>query len=393
MSSYWLSLWLAGALLFGFGTQALAQDGQPSQQLVHLEANGSITLTGSVTKPVYETVMKQYTVKVPYTEARTVEENGVTKQITVTVYKDETRTAAVTVCKHVCVAVCMPVDLKTTRGFEVDGRRIPIGDLTRRMTEGAIVVVSATDEMIPDYYASIYKPGTVILALPKTGMMMPPTMIPMPAPQFAPPANPVEAPRPPAARLEAPFAVQPVAFQPPAAPAPASATPVEERAPGPWDLLPKTPAPRIVFATRSGADQIKIRQFAEAPVWTEVTVFMSDESTAPGVMKKAEQLTRQSATVTLALNDVRFSSSDTKDIVAGRVKEKLGANEQTVLLSADGRPVDEFWLKNIKPSVLVLRGISLPPVSTAPAPPPMAYPAPMPAPAAPAPAPPAPPKT
>jgi len=360
---------------------ARAMDGQPTQQIVHVEVNGTLTLTAQISKPVYETIQRAYTVMVPYQETRLVEENGVQKEVTVTVQKPETKTATVTVCKHVCVMMCSPLDHKTAKGFEVDGRRIPAAELARRLTDQSLVVVSAMDGMIPDYYASIYKPGTVILALPAPSSL--PLQMPTPGPtrpQFVPP--------PPGPLSDAPvpgLIVQPVAFQAPAQiAAPAGSVPA-----APIDsAFPNTPAPLIVFATRSGADDLKIRQLVETPSEGELTVRANDSAVAPEVVMKVQRLTRHSETTVVPLKALRFSSSEARDIATDRIKERFGAGETTVLISADGQPVDDFWLQNIQSKVPVLRGVKLPPVSTnGGAMPPMAYP-PMPAPVPAAPLPP-----
>ncbi|HUQ68810.1 MAG TPA: hypothetical protein VM165_04765, partial [Planctomycetaceae bacterium] len=233
-------------------------------------------------------------------------------------------------------------------------------------------VVSATDEMIPDYYASVFKPGTIILALPRPSMMQ----LPMPAP--APSTSPTPAPAPPVGDATVPaLNVRPTAFQPPAI-----ATPAGPPA-APFDSgLPPTPAPTIVFVTRSGADALKIRQLLETASEADLTIRANDSTVAPERMIKVQRLTRHSETTVVPLEALRFSSSESRDIVADRIKERLGAGETTVLISADGQPVDDFWLQNIQSKVPVLRGVKLPPVSTnGGAMPPMTYPAmPMPAP-------------
>lgn len=364
-----VSLWRRPSLHLR-GTASLAQESQPRQQIVRLEANGSISLTGQIQKPVYETVTYEYTVMVPYSATADVEVNGEKRQVTRSLVKPETRTAVKTVCKHVCVTECSPMDLKTAKAFEVDGRRIPVGELSKRLTNDSVVVVSATDGMIPDYYAAIYKPGTIILASPRTMMGMPapmpgPILTPQPVPQPAAPLAP-----PAASHRLAPGLVQPVSFQPPVpSPPPPVAVPVGERAPGPWDLLPKTPAPLIAFAMRTGADELKIRQFAERQSFAEFTTVAGDGPSAHETMMKGVTVVRHSETITVPLKVLQFATPASDDIAPERIKEKLGVTEQTVLLSADGKQVDEFWLKTIKPSVLVLSGVKLNPVSASGGPP------------------------
>jgi hypothetical protein len=119
----------------------------------------------------------------------------------------------------------------------------------------------------------------------------------------------------------------------------------------------------MVFATRDGADSVKIRRFSETKVESEITVKVNDSSVSPEKMMKVLSTERHSTTATVPWNAVRFSTGDSKDLPADRVKERLGAGETTVLMSANGMLVDEFWLQNIKPNVLVLRGIQFSPAS------------------------------
>jgi hypothetical protein len=357
-----LAFWLSAADI------SLAQDGQPTQRLVRVASDDSLSLAGIVHKPVYEMMTYQYQVDVPYQETYNVEVNGETRQQSRTVMKPETRTGAKTVSKLVAMATQTPLDLKTAKGFEVDGRTIAAADLKKRLTDQTLVVVSPNDDMLPNYYAAVFKPGTVILALPPDPSGYPGAM---PAPQVVPlpPPAPGQAPPPQAALPLGAALVRAVSFPPVAVPA---ERPEE-------NLLPNSPAPLIVFATRSGADALKIRQYVETPTETELTVLTSDSSVAKEVPIKVRKNTRHSETTTVPLKSVRFSSSEGKDIAADRVKDRLGAGETTVLVSADGQPVDDFWLQNIQAKILVLRGVKLPPVSAGGGMmSPMAYPAPMP---------------
>jgi hypothetical protein len=187
--------------------------------------------------------------------------------------------------------------------------------------------------MIPDYYAAIFKPGTIIVAAAPQAYVYP-----------EPAAPPAPGERPQASRLSPP--VRTVSYQPPAE--------LQESA-----LLPASPSPELVFASRDGADAIKIRQFTESKYETIVTVRANDSSVSPEKQMKALRTVRHSENTLLPWSAMRISTPDGGDVPADRVKERLGTGETTVLLSADGKLVDAFWLQNMKSSVLVFRGVQL----------------------------------
>jgi hypothetical protein len=331
MVPVWVVLQLAGLLC-----PAFAQADQPSQQLVHFHPDGRWQLAGMISTPVYETIQYQYTVMVNYQEERAVEVDGQSKTVTVTVCKPETRVATKTVCKFVKAQFIREVDPADVKAFEIDGRPIAVADLPRRIAERPLVVIPDSGQKLPAHYAAVFKPGTVVLVLP-----------PPPTPMMAPPApapGPISVP------------VRPVSF--------------ERSAPGPsaegaHSPLPASPPPQIVFASRSGADGLKVRQYVESTSDVEVTTFKTDAANSNPITLKIPHTTRHSETAELPLKALRISNGKGEELATERIKERLGAGETSVLLSFDGRPVDEFWLQNIQPQVLVLRGVELPPVNAA----------------------------
>lgn len=102
--------------------------------------------------------------------------DGVTQTLVETQYRDETKTATSMVCKELWRIACRrPLDVKKLKAFETDGKPIATADVAKRCHGATLVVVSADDETIPDYYAALFKPGTIILALPPNwrGIPMP----------------------------------------------------------------------------------------------------------------------------------------------------------------------------------------------------------------------------
>lgn len=359
--------------------------GQPRQQLLQVSSNEVGMLTYQVSKPVYYDEQFTYTVMVPYTITKEVVVDGQTQTVAETQYKPETKTATRKVCKFVSELVCRPVDLKATKAFETNGQPIPSAVLARRCADPTLVVVSADDQMIPEYFASVFKPGTVILALPpepKPMPMMTPSVMPQPAPApiiSAPVA--VDAAPQPAAPPAAPIPAPVVAPAPTvAAPTPGIAA-AEPVAPP----LPFTQQPEFVFLSRDGGELLKIRQMVEVVQPVEVTFVVGSGSSTIEKTMTVHQSSRRHINTSVPWKAVTASLPVEGELSHGRVKEKLGQGEVVGLISIDGKPVDATWLQNFKPSVLVVSGVRLP-VTTemAPPPPPMMAPVqPMPAPAPP----------
>ncbi|MDZ4689427.1 MAG: hypothetical protein SH850_30495 [Planctomycetaceae bacterium] len=350
-------------LLLTWTNNVLAQfDNQPTQQVLRAAPNGDWWLYNLMS--TYECKPETYavTVKVPVQVTKEFQENGQTVQKTVTEVREESKTETRMLTQMVCRQFNNAVHLESVKAFETDGRKITLADLKQRVTGDTLVLTSTSEEMIPDYYASLFKPGTIILCgvvpgcAPGSGAILP-------APQRAQPV---------------PTGLQ--SFD-------SSPSPFRFVTYAPADLLvgppqlPSTPAPQMVFAARDGADAVKIRRFSETKVDSEVTVKVNDSSVSPEKMVKVQSTERHSTTATVPWNALRFSTGDSKDLPADRVKERLGAGEATVLMSANGKLVDEFWLQNIKPNVLVLRGIQFSPAMSSgyggyPAPAPAMAPAP-----------------
>ena len=317
-----------------------------TQQVLRIEKDGTMTLTGQVSKPVFETKEYAYTVKVPIEVQKERVVNGKPETFTTTEYRDETRTAVKAVMRLVFEQIYRPVNPETLKAFETDGRKIAIDDLKTRCRADTLVVVSGDDAMIPDYYATVFKPGTIILALPQMHSYAAPAPQVHPAAPAPPPPASTEAPKRPQASLVPFVPVRNVSFQ-------------AELAPQDSPKFPASPSPQLVFASREGVDAVKIRQFMESKDEVQITVRENDSSVAPEKPMTAQQLVRNSTNTFVPWSALRVSTPEGGDLTLDRAKERLGAGETAVLLSADGRLVDAFWLQNIKSNVLVIRGVQL----------------------------------
>ncbi len=336
--------------------------GQPSQQMWEVSPDGkTFALLGVRTKCFFEQVPYTYTVKVPVTSTIEVEVDGKAVTKVITTYQEETRTGTRTVCKSVCETYGITIDPQTVEAFETDGRKIALDDLKKRLKKPTLVVMADNGGMLPDYYAAVYKPGTIIigkagqLSLPAAPVVPgpPPGTLPqpVPTPRVVPVPQPKAAPPATSSREQTRSLVRPVSHQV------AIDESVRESR-----RLPASPPPQLVFATREGADLVKIRQFTETKTEAEITVKANDSSVSPDKQVKVSRTTRHSETTPLAWNAIRVSTADGADVPTDRAKERLGSGETTMLLSADGKLVDAFWLQNIRPTVLVIRGVILPPV-------------------------------
>lgn len=355
------------------------REGQPTQQVLHATPEGDWGISAQVMKYVCKPEQYTYEVKVPRTVTKEVVEGGATKQIAVTVYETATKTGTRTICIPITEMTVRKVDPKSIKAFETDGRAIPTADVAKRCAKGTLVVVSANDEMIPDYYAAVFKPGTIIITLPRVTATppLPPHGNVVPAPAQPIPAAP---PAPPTSASKASGVnVQSVSFEGPASAIGPNLT---------HATLPPQPAPELVFISRDGADSIKIRQFEESQREADVKALANDSSVSQEIQIKGRVIHRQSNTTVVPFVAVRIGTSRENLIPADRVKAQL-TQETVAVLSTDGKLVDEFWLQNLKPTTLVVRGIKIAPSCEAPmampmpaiGPPPGIAPGPAPAPA------------
>ncbi|MBM4077150.1 MAG: hypothetical protein FJ267_16080, partial [Planctomycetes bacterium] len=212
----------------------------------------------------------------PITKTVKEEVNGEVRERSVTDYK--------TVMEEFSYTVSVPrretkvgeLDLQKVNAFETNGKTIPIDKLRKRLTGDKLVVFSANDQMIPDYYAWVFKPGTIILAF-KQGK---PAERPLPSnevpPQPPAPVEPIPAPAPPPVPAPAPGNDLPIPTpqqpEPPTAP--------NDGLGGPPTLsdkssdhlgkglsidqsLPTLPAPLFIIASRDQNEHIKLRQLKE----------------------------------------------------------------------------------------------------------------------------------
>ncbi len=316
-----LTLWL----LSPFAAWGAEQSLPPTQQLLHLDESGQWQLQTQYTVCKVETRVRTVTKKIP--ESKTVTEMVDGKSVVkmVTEYKEvsETQTYSVVVPDYQSVVKSIPAS--QLKAFETDGRVIPLEKLRSRIGAEALVVVSATDAKLPEAYANLFKPGTIIMAIATKQV---------PTPQQSTPVG--------------------------AAPSPATvAVPAAPAVSAPLARLPRSPAPQFVMLGRSGPDDIVLRRTSEStsPV-TAMSVFKkgATQERAPITLM---QTVRQSEDITLAARHLQFNLGDSINVPFERIKERM-ARDMVVAYSTDGEEIDPFWLQNLKSTSLVVVGPQLP---------------------------------
>jgi len=313
----------------------------PMQQLLRMDEAGEWQLQIQVAVCKLETRIRTVTKRIPETKTVTEIVDGKTVEKAVTQYKDVVETQQYTVCVPDYQTVTQSIPAATLKAFETDGRSIPLDKLRSRVGKETLVVVSATAGKLPEVYASLFKSGTIVIAL-----------------------EPIQAPKSPA----------PVATVTPPAPVVAPATPTVV---APRPQMSRSPAPQFVMLSRSGLDDLVLRRTSEStsPI-TGMAVFKKGtvKEQAPVQMM---QTVRHSESFTLAARHLHINLGDSSDVPFERIKERI-ARETAVVYSTDGEAVDPFWLQNLKSTTLVVIGPQLPSSSPACGP---AMPAAMPAPA------------
>lgn len=327
--------------------------GEPiTQALLEVSADGTILLT----KPVWKEVAYQYTVNVEVPE--TVVENGkpVTKKKTV----QETRTAT----RRIAVAVNMNVPEEEIRLFDTTGKEVPLAAARTRLRRPTLVLMTADGKLHPSFVPLFKKDALVLEYSP------PPVIYSAPGPGEAAPLAP-------------PAAVPPAApptstSRPSARQLPVQLVRQEKAAPKPEPAYAESPFPEGLAPTfryckvQDQGKVVAVRHFFE---WKK-SMTMYRNVSQDGVEKKVPyevvMTTGADETIQWDRGMVKFLDFSGKPLAATRISAMT--QEAAVVASADGEPVDKFWLQNINPdaTVIVLPRVSYwqaqPPTPVGPAP-------------------------
>lgn len=321
MNRCWIGL--AVCLLLPFEATSAEPSLPPTQQVLRVDASGQWQLQLQATVCKLETKIRTVTKKIPETKIVTETVDGKAVEKAVTQYRDVVETQQYTVSHPDYLAVTKQITASMLKAYETDGRSIPLDKLRSRVGTEALVVVSATDAKLSEAYASLFKPGTIVIALEAVQSQQPPA---------------------------------PVATVSPAAPV---VTPETPAVVAPQPRIPRSPAPQFVILGRSGVDDIVVRRTSEStsPV-TGIAVFKKGtvKEQAPVQMM---QTVRQSESFRLAAKHLHFQVGESVDVPFERIKERI-ARESAVVYSTNGDAIDPFWLQNLKSTSLVVTGPQLP---------------------------------
>jgi hypothetical protein len=304
------------------------QQQQPTQFLAQASDTDSIEFILQVTNCVLKQQSYEYTVMETF-----ITPEGKTAQ------RPTTRTATRNVCEYVSTSRTAPAGPQT-RYFELDGRPVDAQAAAERLRKPTLVLISADDQKVPDYYAYLFKAGTLVATNPLADS--PPPMYSMP------PAN---VPQPNQAPTAGPV--------------------VSHRAAAHANVYETVGlAPKFRFARVDGKGAIRLREYSER-VTSELSTKPADASNG----QPAKLTTVRSRRIQQVHDTLEFDLKDVEAFLAnGTPVSEVGlasmlARETTVLTSADGKRINPFWLANIKPTTLII----LHPVSPAAVMQPMPY--------------------
>lgn len=277
----------------------------PTQQWARIGAAGTIEFVQSVTTSVCKTATYSYTVDVPVVTPDGKQE-----------VRQEQRTATRMVCELVNTTIARAADEKT-RYFEVDGRPVEPRVAAQRLATPGLVLASTTDSMPSSYYAALFKAGTLVATLSSGGTAQP-------IPQIASPTT--------------------------------NDAPVQDTAQSSSHVHPAAgPAPLFRFARLSSNGKIRLRDYTEQSHLETAPRQIPSANGGPAKTAYVEvrRVTQINNILEFDLTDVEVTMANGTPVGSAALAAML-AGETTVLTSADGQPVDRFWLTNVKPTTLVV---------------------------------------
>lgn len=331
------------AWAFGHGGSGL------EQALASVGPKGQVQLVLWMAVPETQQAIRKVTVLEKRTVKKEVRVNGKTVEKesieTVPVVHDETY--AITVWRS--EPRTMEADPQYTSYYETDGRKVDSRTLSRRLAKPTLVIIQYDGKPLPNHYAWMFKPGTLVVS------MVPPPMYAPTAPEAIPaPAQPLPLPK---AADATPATEQPGEDKSGARASRGSrltVLPVAQAAAAPDTKTPKGPSPQFQFASFEKDGKLNLRRLMESS-YAEKRI--REYKDAQGSAKLAEfevtMINRTSNIVQVDPQNVQCSTVDGKSVDSRRLPQLL-PSEQAVILSLDGKSVDPFWLQNIKPSVLVM---------------------------------------
>jgi hypothetical protein len=330
-------------------------------------------------KPLGEDFVLQRTTSttVCYTVMKTVNQQIEVERDGQKRFETITKAIPVTMCKPVIQTQEHRLALRDVKFWDMAGAEVEPAQVRERLGAGGAALFAT--RKIPAYYLAVFKPDTLLIEVSPQALMPQPVILPVPRP--APPSPVSSAPVP-----NAPVANAPVANAPVAAPAPAPANP-PVAAPGitiSAEAKPMHgPQPSVQLATLAG-DKLGLR--------THLRVRSSETSYVEKLTDQGQKQRVPFSIETESIQDVeRFYPTRVIQVATAAGQEvaatelpKLLSQTRCVLVSSDGQPISEEWLKLVRPTALLITPPAMPAPMMAP---PVAAPAPAASPASVAPPP------
>jgi hypothetical protein len=361
---------LIGSLLVTLSVSAGTSSMSPGQALVRINEAGELEMATRASKFVQEartaTRMVEETVQEQRIEKQTAVQDG--KEVVVDVpgtvqvkkMRPEMYTYTVAVPVFENVVLKFPA---ATNGFrrEADQAEIPLYDLAgnrlsvtaveSRLQDWTVVLTSPTGKALDRRFASIFKSTTIVVGVPPEMhkpmpvpiMQSPQPMIPRPQP-----VNPPAALPPPAAQKQPPRFMSPQSFV---------AFLDEDAAP----RLPAAPPPTFAFAKVWGEKTLALRTEDEKTLDMTCLINKEVEKVHEGKHVKVivceprqiEKVVHVQETLRYPLEDVAVTRTPNRELSKVELPTVL-AYETLAVVSADGKPVDPLWQRNLRDGVLVI---------------------------------------
>lgn len=352
------------------------QSDQPTQGLARVSAEGVLELRQVAVKQVHEARIATQTVTQYREETRqrevTQTENGkpVTRLETYIVkvpYQVEqpyTYTVAVPVAEVQSSDFrrdgddyVRAVDGEPVVFYELDGKSAAADGVPRRLRQWTDVLLTRNGKPVPDYFAFLFKPGTLVIALPQP---LPPAAhhehpapqaVPAPAP---PPSTRNAAPAPNAPRTSASLRKSPgsapiytVAFQ--------ESDTADDEPKFPEGLPPDRQFAQVKDGTIS-LRTIEEHSWEGTGIRTRPVTEIVDGK--PVTVEKQEPVTMRNTVRTnhilhVPVEAMTAQTADGKALSGRELAARL-AKETTVVVSSDGKPVDPFWLRALQERTVVV---------------------------------------
>lgn len=315
----------------------------PIDQAVARISGNTLTAVRVVMEHVYETREEAYPVTVKV--AKTI--NDPATQQPKVVYEDQTemRTRTVTVTRPVYKQMMLRYDVDNVHAADLSGAKLDAATLKIRLAKQGLVLTSLMGPAVPENFTLLFKPETIVLDLSRSMPMVPPP---------------------------------PLAPAPPAGPADVIAAPL------PMDIeLPKNAdiPPQFRLASIDADGQFALKAVATQAMTSTRYVTRQQSRVVDGkeitatvcVPISVTERRESSHTVNYPATAVSGITVDERPL-DDRHRAGLKSHEIPVVVGANGKRVEAFWLQNIKPNMLVL---TVPPAQGALSPPatsPMAAP-------------------